>query len=194
MSKAKQKVLDKAEALFHQHGYSSISMRDIASALDMQKASLYYHAPQGKEQLYVEVTERMFQRHNQGLKKAIKSGEDITDQLYRIARWIFSQPPMFLFKMMDGDMPALSAENAQHLRNQAYQLLFNPLVAMFQSGIDSGQIRPMVAEQLTGTFLTLMEGVAFAKRHKVGGKAPIENMVDDALDLMIYGIRPRAVS
>jgi len=48
-----------------------VSMRDIADALAMRQASLYYHVPEGKEQLYVEVAMRNLRRHQAGINQAI---------------------------------------------------------------------------------------------------------------------------
>ena len=43
-----QRVLDVAERLFMDRGYSAITLRDIADELGMKQASLYYHFPGGK--------------------------------------------------------------------------------------------------------------------------------------------------
>lgn len=189
MSDAKEKVLDTAEQLFHQNGYDTISMRDIATALDMKKASLYYHAPNGKEQLYVEVTERLFRRHHRGLRNALEDGHDLEDTLYRVARWIFSQPPMYLFKMMDGDLANLSPENATYLERLAYQLLFEPLESYFQEQIENGFMRSQRADLLTGSFLTLLEGVSFGSRSGAVPDMPIEEMIAETLNIFIHGIK-----
>jgi AcrR family transcriptional regulator len=61
-----QTILDAAERLFAERGYAAVKMHDIARAVDMRHASLYYYAPAGKEQLYVEVMERNFNRHRAG--------------------------------------------------------------------------------------------------------------------------------
>lgn len=189
MSSAKEKLLDTAEQLFHQNGYDAISMRDIASALDMKKGSLYYHAPQGKEQLYVQVTERLFRRHHRGIKNALEDGLGLEDTLYRVARWIFSQPPIFLFKMMDGDVANLSSENATHLARLAHELIFTPLVLFFEENIAQGSLRPHRADMLTGTFLTLMEGVSFAQRNEAVRGMDLDTMIDETITILVHGIK-----
>ncbi|MBK8799345.1 MAG: helix-turn-helix transcriptional regulator [Anaerolineales bacterium] len=70
-----QRVLDVAETLFMDRGYNAITLRDIADELGIKQASLYYHFPGGKEQLFLTMAERMFERHRQGIVTALAEGE-----------------------------------------------------------------------------------------------------------------------
>lgn len=168
-------------------------MRDIARALDMRQASLYYHMPEGKEQLFVEVMERTLSRHQAGLIHAIETAvPQLEAQLQAAVRWIFSQPPLYLFKMMENDMPALSAENHQHLLQRSHQALFAPLVAIFTAAHAHGTIRHnLTADHLAGTFLTILEGVAFAQRTGKTAQLPTHT-ADELIDILLNGLRPRA--
>ncbi len=193
MSEARERVLDTAEQLFQEKGYKSVTMRDIAQALGMKQASLYYHVPQGKEQLYTEVTERGLRRHQVGLQAALHTAVDdgLEAQLHAAVRWVFSQPPMNLIKMMDNDMPELTAEAQQALEFLAYQCIFMPLSTMFQQAIQQGQIRHDVdAMRLTGTFLSLLEGIQFASHHRQTDMPPVV-MADEIIDIVLNGLRPR---
>ena len=48
----RQAIEDAASSLFHEHGYSGTSVRDIARAVDMQGASLYSHVASKQEVLW----------------------------------------------------------------------------------------------------------------------------------------------
>jgi AcrR family transcriptional regulator len=48
----RQAIEDAASALFHAHGYSGTSVRDIARALDIQGASLYSHVTSKQDVLW----------------------------------------------------------------------------------------------------------------------------------------------
>jgi AcrR family transcriptional regulator len=48
----RQAIEDAASALFHKHGYSGTSVRDIARAVDIQGASLYAHVASKQEVLW----------------------------------------------------------------------------------------------------------------------------------------------
>ena len=137
-------------------------MRDLAEALDIKQASLYYHVPQGKEQLFVEVTERGLARHHQGIvQAAAEGGPDIQQQMTAIANWFIAQPPLKLFSMVDADMPALSPDNARRLMELSEQALFTPIIAAFDAAQQRGEIRPIAPERLAGLFLTMMEGILY---------------------------------
>lgn len=48
----RQEIEDVASSLFHEHGYSGTSIRDIARALDIQGASLYAHVASKQDVLW----------------------------------------------------------------------------------------------------------------------------------------------
>ncbi len=48
----RQAIEDAASSLFHEHGYSATSVRDIARAVDIQGASLYAHVTSKQEVLW----------------------------------------------------------------------------------------------------------------------------------------------
>jgi TetR/AcrR family transcriptional regulator, cholesterol catabolism regulator len=113
-------ILEVAETLFQERGYKAVAMRDIATALEMRQASLYYHFP-SKEQLFISVRERCFDRHRVGLEKAFDRAEkDLRSQLQAAADWFLSQPPLKFLGMMQSDMPSLSEEAKQHLARVSY--------------------------------------------------------------------------
>jgi TetR/AcrR family transcriptional regulator, cholesterol catabolism regulator len=191
MSEARERVLDTAEELFHSQGYKAVTMRDIAQALGMKQASLYYHVPQGKEQLYAEIVTRSLRRHEAGLQAAIGSGVSLEEQLHTAVRWVFSQPPMNLIKMMESDMPALSENVRQELDMLAFQALFLPLGHMFRQAITSGEIRPELdPNRLTGTFLALLEGIQFAANQRQTDMSTLA-MADEVIDILLNGLKPR---
>ncbi|MCA1995449.1 MAG: TetR/AcrR family transcriptional regulator, partial [Coleofasciculus sp. S288] len=69
-SNARERVLIAAETLFRQRGYNTVTMRDIAEEVGIRQASLYHHFPT-KEQLFITVTEQVFERHRNGLQQAL---------------------------------------------------------------------------------------------------------------------------
>ena len=187
-SDARQRVLDVAEELFMRRGYHSITLRDVADALEMRQASLYYHFPEGKEQLFVAVATRTFERHRQGMEAAMTAAPpDVSAQLYAIAGWFASQPPLNLLAMMHADMQALAPTQRQHLGRVAYVARCIPLRKLFLAGQSRGEIRPMMPDLLAGSFLTLLDGLNHAMRQQ--GAPPREVMVAEILTILLDGIR-----
>ncbi len=165
ISEAKARVLDAAENLFRDRGFNSVTMQDIAEALGMRQASLYYHVPQGKEELFAEVHERLLHRHKEGLVAAIESGSSLEGQLNAIAAWFASQPPVNLIPMMHNDMPILSAAIKARVQRAVEQNVFLPIAFAFQRAVDNGNIRSVDPFMLTGMFLSIIDGLAVSHAH-----------------------------
>src|SRR3712207_6832093 len=115
-TEARERVLEAAEKLFAQKGYTAVTLRDIGAAVGIKHASLYHHVPGGKEQLFIEVTERHLQRHRAGLKATIAEAQPtIQRQLRAAADWLLSQPPMDLIRMAYSDIDRKSTRlNSSH--------------------------------------------------------------------------------
>jgi AcrR family transcriptional regulator len=137
-----QTILDAAERLFAERGYAAVKMQDIAKAVDMRHASLYYYAPEGKEQLYVEVMERNFNRHRDGLTDAIiRAGDDLRAQMHAVAEWFASQPPVDLGQIVRSDMPAISPQHADRLMDLSLQALRQPIASALRRAQDKGLVK-----------------------------------------------------
>lgn len=185
---ARQRVLDVAEELFMRRGYHSITLRDVADALEMRQASLYYHFPEGKEQLFVAVATRTFERHRQGMEAAIAAAPlDVRAQLYAVAGWFASQPPLNLLAMMHADVPALTPAQRQHVGRVAYEAMFTPLRQLFLAAQERGEIRSILPDLLAGSFLTLLDSLNHAVRQQ--GAPPREVMVAEIITILLEGIR-----
>lgn len=63
---SKTEILRKIEDLFYEKSFSDLSMDEIAAALEMKKASLYYHFP-SKEAMFVEILSASFGRYREGV-------------------------------------------------------------------------------------------------------------------------------
>jgi AcrR family transcriptional regulator len=63
-----------AEHRLAARGYTSVTLKDIANQLGIKQASLYYHFPGGKENLYMEVMIlSIIRTTNQGINSLSKS-------------------------------------------------------------------------------------------------------------------------
>ena len=185
-----QRVLDVAEALFMDRGYNAITLRDIADELGIKQASLYYHFPGGKEQLFMAMAERLFAHHREGLEEALlNSGDDLRSQLRSVVQWFGSQRPVKILGMFHADMPALSADHVQMLGQAAREALYLPLRRVFVAAEERGEIRPMHPDMLSGSFLWLMDGLSYGETRM--GAPPREVMAEDLISMLLDGLRPR---
>lgn len=189
-SEARERVLDAAERLFAEKGYASVTLRDIAAAVGIRHASLYHHAPGGKEELFVEVAGRNFARHREGLGAAIAgAAPDVRARLRAAADWLLSQPPMDLVRMVYSDMPSIDPAHAARLSRVAYDSLLAPIEAALLEARERGEIDHRNPGLIAGGLVGMIESLYAVPQHVVtrGRQAMAHELIDALLD----GLRPR---
>lgn len=70
-SDRKNEIIDTAARLFHERGYSAVSMRDIAKAMEMKAASLYNHI-HSKQEILVSLLIDIAEEFTKGMDSVIK--------------------------------------------------------------------------------------------------------------------------
>jgi AcrR family transcriptional regulator len=189
-SGGRERILDEAEQLFRRRGYNTVTMKDIANAVGIRQASLYYHFP-SKEQLFVAVSERMFERHRLGLQEAIDGNEDdLRSQLHAIGAWFISQPPIHFLSMVHTDMPLLNEENTARLSACSTQCIFEPICQMFAQAQQRGEIRDVRPQLLAGFFLSVIESLAIAT--SLPDAASEEVIVNEMISVLLDGLQPQS--
>jgi AcrR family transcriptional regulator len=186
---SRERVLTAAESLFMERGYAAVTLRDIAEALGIKQASLYYHAPGGKEELFVVVVERALDRHQAGLEAALaEAGPDLRAQLNAAAAWLLSQPAMNFARMIQSEIASVEGEARQRLTQQARQALIDPLQQAFLPATLARGEGPMHAAMLAGAYLSMTEMVHVLPDDFGGPGKPA--MIGYLIDVMLGGIIP----
>lgn len=180
----RDRILDVAEALFQERGYTAVAMRDIAKAAQMRTASLYYHFP-SKEQLFISVRERMFERHRVGIQHALEQADKTLQlQLLAVAKWFLSQPPINFLSMMQSDMPALSEAAKLRLSQAVNQAIFAPIEQTLATAQANHEIRNVQPKLLVGFVLSVLESIP----HIRSSNASREEMVEEMIAVLLSGI------
>lgn len=190
---ARERVLQAAERLFAERGYAAVTLRDIAAAVGIRHASLYHHVPGGKEELFVEVTERSLERHRAGLTSALAHARpNIQAQLRAAADWLLSQPPMDLVRMNNSDMPAIDPVHAERLMYMAGDALLEPIAAVLAQAQQRGEINYGNLGLIAGGLLGMIESLYSAPEIALqeSGRSR-QGMAHDLIDVMLNGLRPR---
>jgi TetR/AcrR family transcriptional regulator, cholesterol catabolism regulator len=189
ISEARERVLLAAERLFSKRGYKAVTLRDIADELKIKPASLYNHAPGGKQDLFIAITERGLARHRAGIEEVLaQAGTDLRTQLLGIAHWLLTQPPINLQRMEHSDMPALPKQEADRLSWLAYRSLLEPILHVVTAAVQRGEIAAHRSAMLGGAFLVSIEGIR-GLEERTGMTQ--EQMMEQVIDLLLDGARPR---
>lgn len=188
-SQAHEQVVTVAGRLFRERGYTAVTMRDIADELGMRQASLYYHAPEGKEQLFVEVTEQGLARHQQELDRIIAEAEpNIAVQFRTIASWLLAQPPLDITRFFRVELLALSEAHRSQLAERARWAWFGPIEEVITAAYERGEIRFVEQKMMSVSFVSNMEAVHDLHQYTA---IPKEVLARDIIEVLLDGLRRR---
>ena len=156
----KSQILKAAESVFTQKGFDEARMDDIADKTGLSKGTLYLYF-KSKDDLIIAILDRMFQSEfrqfeNVNLTEinAINAIQKITDVLatdiIRLQRLI---PIVYQFLAL-----AFRNKYVQLALKKYINRYVDVLVPIIQRGIDSGEIRPVDAQEVAIAMGAMLEG------------------------------------
>ena len=151
----RSRAVKAADVLLHQHGYMGVSMEHIAKHTGIRKASLYHHFPDGKDQIVLEIAERMIEFDAQGFQAAFEAHTTVRQRLEAMAHFSFQDTRQTNAVLRDAArfMPADHQRRIGHL---FFERLFEPVRATFSAGIASGELGPHDPHFAAFSFLSLL--------------------------------------
>lgn len=189
-TQARQRLLDAAEKLFANKGYNAVTLREIAAEIGIKHTSIYHHVPGGKVEIFLEVTERNFNRHKEGLTRYISEAEpEVRSRLRAVADWLLEQPPMDFIRMVYSDLPALPEVEAARLGQLSFTSLLLPIEAVLRQAHDQGQIQVKDAGLVAGGLLGMIESLHSIPSYVLTTRR--QQMAYDLIDVLLLGLEPR---
>lgn len=180
------RIIDQATDLFAMHGFSGVSMREIAEACELSKAGLYYHF-KDKEDLFMSILmENMAALNRLMLDMAEVSGSTM-DKITFFAYGIFSQlkgNQRTLIRLASQDLRNLSPGLHDEFYQQYESTFLAPLDRIFEQGIIEKQIRSLNPRIATWTLLGVLYPFLDSKMDKI----TLDGMLDDILQLFFHGV------
>ena len=124
----RQTILKVSVDLFAQHGYANVSVRDIARAVGIKPASLYYHFA-NKQALYLSAIEESFsqkaQVFSEVLQMPLPADERLKHYVHRLTELAVEDEPfrrLMLRELLDGD-----EQRMQYLAEKIFHEQFSEL-------------------------------------------------------------------
>jgi len=193
-SETRERIMDVAETHLGGGGYLGVSLEEIAREVGVSKPALYYHFPQGKEELFVAIAHRALAHHREGLERVMADYEAGADKLHAVARWFMSESnqdhPMDELR----DLARFVSEQHQlELAEGFFGSLYGPIHRTISSAVDSGEFSNNSPEFLTWAFLSLLSGMLQVNNTPSGPVLPqatrtAEGMADRTVDLFLNGV------
>lgn len=179
----KIQIIEVAEKMFFSNGYKATSLQDISDSMQIKPASLYYHFPGGKEEIYVEVLRNRLSKYREQVDRMKNECKDLEAFLKSFAHWFIQQPPMNMSLISQMDMPHLTPLAKQTVMQLVSTSIFVPLRETLNQSSQS--IKDFDLNRLVGIYISLLNGMSFAV--KQGYTSP-DHIVDDFIEMMMRGI------
>jgi AcrR family transcriptional regulator len=156
----KDQILNAAEEVFSQKGFSKARMDDIAEGTGLSKGTLYLYY-KSKDDLIIAILDRIFQREFRVFENL-----DLTSMSATDAIWNFTETTSKDVKMMVRLLPITYEFMGLAFRNKFVQKAFKTylnhyldiLIPIIQHGIDAGEFRPADAKEVAIAMGAILEG------------------------------------
>lgn len=164
----RRKILEAAEALFIEHGFKGVSMKDVAHVVEITPAALYYHFPGGKEELFADTIRHFLKQTLERAFQAMEPDSSFRERLMQLTRNILAIPVDRLSPLLRDAHEYLKEEQPDFGRDIARSYT-ERMAAIFQEAIDGGQITAQIPAEL---LVTLHQGMctALLTRRHLGGE------------------------
>ncbi len=172
----RERILDEAAVLFVEHGYHGLSMRQIAEAVGVSKAGLYYHFAD-KEALFLAILLRNIERVGELVDDARAAGGSARVQVSRLLRNIVGgmAGSKGIIRLAESDAGNLGPPARERMHRAYIERFVGQVQAVLREGVESGELRELDLHRVTWLLL----GMAFS-----GLSAPPER-ADAVVELMV---------
>jgi TetR/AcrR family transcriptional regulator, cholesterol catabolism regulator len=181
-------ILDTAAHLFRIKGYAGTSLQDVANAIGITKAAIYYHF-QSKDDLLFEMHERIIRESLMRVRRIVAGHDSPAMKMQRILRshidtLLKNLDANVVFQRETGQLPADREDEIRH-QEKEHDLLIRQV---YSDGVRAGEFRdfdPAVA-------VNLLLGACNAtyRWYRPSGRVRPAEVVDLILDLLSGGYRP----
>ena len=182
----RRQILTKAADLFLAKGYKGVSMKEIAQAVQVTSAALYYHFPQGKQDLFTKMIQTVFIDEGvAGIDQILAATQDARERLTLLTSSLLTLP-------LDERLSMLLRDAREYLKDPEHQRVIwslrdrikQQVMSLFQTARDAGEIRPdLPLEVLVSLYMGMLREVK-----SLPGAHPAAQLVTVLLD----GIANRA--
>ncbi len=152
----RERVLIEARRLFLDRGYSEVSMQQIADAVGMTKAALYYHF-RDKDDLFASVVVREMTRQRESIEQEIKRGDTLDRTVERIARLYFDQLSPDSLRMMT-DFKSHVPESRHEEVHAELENFVNSITTLFDRAAERHEIRDIQPRMAAFLFFHTLVG------------------------------------
>ncbi len=181
-------ILNAAERLFVEKGYHAISMREIADAVGMTKAALYYHF-RDKEQLFMAILEGVLSELSALIEQCRTADTSHRGQIEAIVHQIMLLPAArrASLRLASQELGNLDAATRQQFIEQYHVQFIGRITSILAAGMAGGEFKPLEPRLATWTLLGMM--YPYFHVTPVTGAAPTEGLIQQLLLIFFDGLQ-----
>lgn len=154
-------ILEKAEELFIQRGYSATSMEDLVQYSGVSKGSIYYYF-KSKEELFLNLIEKSLNEWLASWRQKEFNYKSFSEKIYGITEHYVKDFQNPLLRVADEFFMSQSGQKEENV-SYALKMIQAPQVIyaeIFKKGIDNKKVIPDSPEELSVVFAGLLNGLS----------------------------------
>ncbi len=146
-------------------------MKDVADVVQVTPAALYYHFPQGKEDLFMSMLHAMFEEWAAGISRVIAPTHHVRERLLLLTSYLLTLPvDHFPALMQDAKEQIKDRENQHAIFRQLRGTVEQRIIEIFQQAIDAGEI---TVDTSATVLASMYQGMVISMLHQM--HLPTEN-------------------
>lgn len=175
-----RQILTAAKELFLAKGYKGVSMKEIADAVQVTSAALYYHFPKGKEDLFTKMIQTLFVEEGAArIDQVLASARNLRECLELLTAFLPTLPIDERFTMLLRDAREyIKDRESQEIILSLRDRLKQQIAGLFQAAQDAGEIRADIPVDL---LVSLYMGMLRESKN-IQGSRQISSLVTVLLD------------
>lgn len=187
MSDLRRQILSTAKNLFIQQGYHGLSMRQIAEALGVSKAALYYHF-RDKEELLLAILDSYLDEMEAALQRIQQEQTGTRQQIRALVELVLLQPAdqRAVIRLSSQEMAQLSKPSRQAFDQAYHRKFLDRIQSILAEGIRRGELRPVDPTVAAWALLGMMYPY-FYPAHSRDLLPPVE-VVEHLVSIFLDGV------
>lgn len=185
---SREAILQAAQRLFVEKGYPGISMREIADAVGMTKAALYYHF-RDKEQLFLALLDSVLEELSALIESSRQNDGSCRRQLETFVRQVLALPSerRASLRLASQELGNLDASARSHFIEKYHALFIDRIAAILAEGVARGEFKPIDPQIATWALLGMM--YPYFHVSPVAGLTPTDIVVQQLLMVFFEGLQ-----
>ena len=186
---SRKNILDAAATLFRENGYSTVSLRAIASAAGMKAGSLYYHFA-SKEAIVVEVLNLGIEKVQREVEESTSALPDTVSASHLVRTGIISHfQALFQFSAYTSANVRIYGQVPENVRmenllaRRRYENLWEHIL---ERAVNTGEVRSSI--NLKAYRLLLIGSINATLEWFKPDQGDVNEMANDYADILLHGL------